>query len=287
MKDPELQAAFEEVRRRTGRNLLLFQEAEYFIKGLLAMGSFRLTQSEGPKSIADRVQEMKKETMGGLKNRLFENHIHDGTEPWPDLPDNSDPSGPCICTTFAIGVADLAESQAAVDRMVVERNELVHHLYPKLAPLSLESCNTVALWLDRQREEVLPTVEWLQEQLRMTHKQLVEMIQFMNSEDGREVLRTSDLQQSPAISKLASVAKATMDPEGWISVRDAYRLLDEDEQDEIARLRKYYSLASLSSIIVASRLFEIKMAPADQGPGKAFFRLIPDTAESRPGPPSA
>lgn len=274
MTDPEIQTAFDEVRRRVGRNLILFQSAEYCIKELVALGSLRLSPSNGHKSLADLAQETKMDTMGGLKNRLFENHFHDGTKPCPDPPDTPDSAEIWICATFAIGDPDLRERRAAVDRMVVERNELVHNLLPKLNPWSLDSINEVALWLDRQRESVLPTVEWLQEHLQTVRKQITLMLQSMKAELSTErMLLTSELQQSPAIGKLASLAEASTDPEGWISVRDAYRRLDEDEQNEIVGLRKNYHLTSLSSIIAASRLFDLEMVPGDQGPGKAFFRL--------------
>ena len=273
MTDPELQTAIDEVRRRTGRNLILFQSAEYCIKELVALGSLRLTPSNGPKSVADVVQGMKMETMGGMKNRLFEDHFHDGTKPCPDPPDTPDSPEIWVCATFAIAYPDLIERRAAVDRMIVERNELVHNLLPKLSPWSIDSINEVALWLDRQREEVLPTVDWLQEQLQTVRKQINLLVQFMKAEEGKEAMRTRELQQSPAIGRLASLAEASPEPGGWISVRDAYRRLDEDEQDEIARLRKDYHLTSLSAVIAASRLFDLDLAPGGQGPSKAFFRL--------------
>ena len=278
MTDPELQTAYDEVLRKIGRNLIMFQKAEHCIKGLVAMGSFRFAQSDTAKSFVDLVQGMK-DTMGGLKSQLFERHYYEGEEPVAHLPEISDPKEVIIQTTFTRQLTDLHLRRAAIDRMVVERNDLVHNLLVRLEPRSLDSCNDVAGLLDRQREMILPELEWLQDQFRETHEQILGMLRFMTSPEGTEIMRTSELQQCPAIGKLASFAEATAEPEGWVAVRDAYRRLDEDEQSDITRLRKYYNLTSLSSIIAASRLFEIKFERGDDRPGRYFYRLMREATD--------
>jgi hypothetical protein len=279
MTDPELQTAYDEVLRKIGRNLIMFQKAEYCIKGLVAMGSFRLAPSDGPKTFKDVIEGMK-ETMGGLKNQLFEKHYYAVEEPKPPIKESTDPDEVSVQTTFTRQLPDLGLRRAAIDNMVAERNKLVHNLLPELEPRSLDSCAAVALMLDRQRKKFLPELEWLQDQFQETHEQIMEMLDFINSEEGKELMRTSEIQQSPAISKLASLAGATTDPEGWISVRDAYLQLNEDEQSDITRLRKYYNLTSLSSFIAASRMFEVRSERSGNRPGRYLFRLMRSAAVS-------
>jgi hypothetical protein len=159
MTDPELQTAYDEVLRKIRRNLIMFQKAEHCIKGLIALGSLRFGQSDVPKSFVDLVQGMK-DTMEGLKSQLFERHYHEGEEPVAHLPEISDPKEVIIQTTFTRQLTDLHLRRAAIDRMVVARNDLVHNLLFKLEPRSLDSCNDVAGLLDRQRQMILPELEF-------------------------------------------------------------------------------------------------------------------------------
>jgi hypothetical protein len=101
-----------------------------------------------------------KDTMEGLKSQLFERHYHEGEEPVAHLPEISDPKEVIIQTTFTRQLTDLHLRRAAIDRMVVARNDLVHNLLFKLEPRSLDSCNDVAGLLDRQRQMILPELEF-------------------------------------------------------------------------------------------------------------------------------
>jgi hypothetical protein len=122
----EKQPALDEVHRRLGRNILLFQLIELRLKGLLP-----LIHREGARHCLDRFQERvdaaSRQTLGRLLSK-FDEVVR------------------CDVDGFSGYLAQIA----------AQRNELIHHIHtnPSLNLTTIEGCRTAATYLDKQFEEI-------------------------------------------------------------------------------------------------------------------------------------
>ncbi|RLA49165.1 MAG: hypothetical protein DRR42_15875, partial [Gammaproteobacteria bacterium] len=85
----------------------------------------------------------------------------------------------------------------AIASLVADRNELIHHLIPKLTTESVESWLETGRNLDRQRERILPELRYLQsvaKQLSETKKELGDYL--LSAEGKRYFLGLTDEDES-------------------------------------------------------------------------------------------
>ena len=135
----ECEKAKNEAQRKIGRNLILYQQVEFLLKLLLR----NINLSGYPEDIIrekeKRKKELSRQTLGNLVGQYVENTYTVDPVEIKEGPDNL--KGPYFSFTNWVEVdADYYEKKKEKLASVVDqRNELVHHLIPRLDPLSLES----------------------------------------------------------------------------------------------------------------------------------------------------
>ena len=114
-----IQAAYEEVLKKIGRNLLFFKMAEQILKELLRLGGLA-TRSGAPEgsfgAIAKRVQTM---TLGGLSTLFTENHCSNQELVFPELPEDSKEAMIAMSFSFNYGENGLAERPESLHHRVL------------------------------------------------------------------------------------------------------------------------------------------------------------------------
>ncbi len=168
--------------QKIGRNLVHLQKLENMLKDLLAKNHL-----EGyPSSIADkatrRIEKVSKMTMGQviheLATSLFDHsevsqgRLELSREPW-------------ISTKFTIeGGPDAAQQWKREMTTILEaRNQLVHHMLIGFDPQSIESCKSLSLALDAQREQLIPVYEHIRS-LIVARKEALEELSARSSPSG-------------------------------------------------------------------------------------------------------
>jgi hypothetical protein len=82
--------------------------------------------------------------------------------------------------------------------IVAERNEPVHHLWPKLDRTSLESCLKMSTYLDGQSAKVLPVIENLKADCKSVHESMTLLFEFLKTEQGIKMLRPPETDSIPS-----------------------------------------------------------------------------------------
>jgi hypothetical protein len=166
---PNLENMINEVHRKIGRNVMLFQQIEHLLKSILTDSGFSGYFSELEAKQEQRIVT-NKQTMGQVKNKFFEKVIFPIDETNKDsktseeLDDIQEPYF-SYRITFHDDKNYYEARKKALDLIVAERNELIHHLLPKWDFDSLESSKAIEKYLDQQQEKLLPELFFLKKQM--------------------------------------------------------------------------------------------------------------------------
>ena len=177
----ELKNAQEEVKNKCGRNMLLFQQAEHLLKYLVSIGEISGYVTEVNGKLNKQKEKTSVKTLGQLVGKFTENTFSEHEEkPSPEVLKEA-----FISTSFKIE-SDAAFYEArkqALASMVVGRNDLNHHLLPRIQFNSIDSCRETILYLDKQREKHLPEIEILKNIVK-SHQEITKVLaQVLDSDE--------------------------------------------------------------------------------------------------------
>jgi hypothetical protein len=144
----------DEVQRRVGRNVLLFQRIEYLLKYLNTHAAFMGPASEFVGEIEGRAQEYHRKTMGELAGRLVKSFLAPPADE-DDPPDDIDEIWFASRTSIEIDAESLERHKAEMRTLVDGRNELVHNFLSRLRPPPEGNVTEALDYLEVQREEGL------------------------------------------------------------------------------------------------------------------------------------
>lgn len=175
-----------EVLRKIGRNMLRFQEVEHLLKFIIANGNIEGYVSEIQAKQKNQVASVQKQTMGTLVGKFIENthsESDENTEGTQDLKEAY------VSFNFRVD-ADAAyyeTKKESLASIVNDRNDLIHHLLPRLNN-SIESWLDTAQYLDRQHEKLIPEINALKSLIDHFHESKKIYFSFLNSDEGEEAV---------------------------------------------------------------------------------------------------
>jgi hypothetical protein len=177
------QSLNEEVQRKLGRNLLLFQQIEGVLKALLVDFQEQGTISDLIANQKQRSDKVRKQMMGQLVEQYIDGILSDADENLQELEDSS---LPWMSLTFTVaGEQEFSESQRRnLKLMVDERNDLIHHFLPRWRPESMDDQTKAFSYLDKQHEKVLPMLEHLLLASEFIQESRQSLADFLGSDKG-------------------------------------------------------------------------------------------------------
>lgn len=265
-----LESMRNEVLRKIGRNLLLFQQMEGMLKFLVGHCKVAGFQSEFPELLAKRAEAVSKRTMGQLIGDYLESSLREADSAAP-VPDEVHEGWFSFHFTTGLDAASAEQHGAHLAEIVLERNELVHHLLPRWNPESLKSTSEADAWLDSQRAKALPELE----HLRTTVSALQEGRRQLAEHLGSGAFELELLRHSPLVMMLGDIARQLGRDDGFVPLDLAGHLLRLHAAAEFAALKERYGHKTLKSLVLATRLFDIKEEPTPKGGPRVFFRVNP------------
>jgi len=271
------QVLSDEVLRKVGRNLLLFQQIESLLKLLLANHRIHTT-TDGPTAGHERRRnKIQKQMMGLLVEQYVDDILSDAGE---TPPESIDPSVLSITTTFSInGDLEFCESQRAnLKLMVDERNDLVHHFLPRWRPDSPDHLTDAATYLDKQREKILPLLEHLKSVSDSLRDASQILANFLASDECERQLELFWLQDSLLVNRLRDIASQIRRPDGWAYLAHAGKLVRIHEQDAVKNMKERYGHSTLKKLLIASELFDVFDETLSTGGFRTLYRVRQDRA---------
>lgn len=267
---PELKTTQDEVFRRVGRNLLLFQQIEQLMKFVLSHHKAGGEPLDFKEKQQKRIDTINKTTLGNLVDKYGAEVLKDaGTEvPEEESPDN------WLTFSFRIsGDAEFIETMRRdMKQMTEQRNELVHGFLPRWQPDSPEKIEETLAYLDTQREKVLPMHEHLRtiaSHLQETGKKLFE---FMAGEEYRKQSEQILLQASPLVLLLRDVASQIHRGDGWSYLAHAGRVANKELHEEVKNLNERYGFKTLKKLLIGSEMFDVFDEPLSEGRFRTLYK---------------
>ena len=273
----ELEKAKNEVLRKIGRNMLLFQQVEHMLKYLIANGQFSGNIGEIKANKEQRAERVHKQTMGMLAGQYLD-EIHLGRD--ENIENQEELRGAYLSFSFKVECdSDYYETRKqALASIVDDRNDLIHHLLPKFNPDSIASCMEIDQYLDQQREKLLPEFDLLKNMVENLQEGRKILAAFLNSEEGKEFFVSSLPRKSPVVRLLEDIAAQKARPDGWVSLSTAGQLIKQHAPDEISALHEKYGHKTLKGLVLATELFDLCEESTDRGGIRVLYRLKPDRA---------
>jgi hypothetical protein len=262
----------DEVLRKIGRNVLLFQQIEGLLKFLVANHNFDGSTTDFAERRKEWVEAVQGMTMGVLKQHYTDGILSDAGESTKE-PEESAQSW--ISVTFRLNAkSEFYNSQgASLKLMVNERNDLIHHFLPRWQPESLEHLSAATSYLDQQREKVLPMFEHLKFVAESMQETRQAMADFLGSDQGKRQFELLWLQHSPLVTLMKEVAIQKARPDGWTYLSHAGQLAHFHEPDAVTRMEERYGHSTLKQLLIASELFDVLDEPLSNGGFRTIYRV--------------
>ncbi|WP_226663235.1 hypothetical protein [Microbulbifer aggregans] len=268
-----LQAANNEVMRKIGRNMLLFQQIEGLLKYLLANGFIVGTVEDLKIKRESRLADIRRRSMGQLVGEFVDSC-------YSDLKDtNTEELVDKAFFSFHFKVECEAKyydsRKKTLAEIVSERNDLIHHLLPRYDPESLESCLAVDAELEQQRNKLLPELTHLQELVGALNKSRKLLSDFFQSEDGRRLFVEGLLPgESRLDGFLRTITSMASRPDGWTPLARAGQLINDLPTESVKKVCEEVGtkkLANIKKLIQLSAAFEL-MEETTKGGVQWLFR---------------
>lgn len=264
-----------QVMQKIGRNLLNFQQIERMLKLLISNNRVSGNISTFEKNHKQQTAAVHKQTMGTLVGQFVENtfaKVDDSSEPAIEHTEAH------ISFSFTVEAdADYYESKKQSLKLLVDdRNDLIHHLVPRLDLTSIESCLEVEQYLDQQRARVTPEFNYLQNLLKAFAEGMKCHADFINSEEGVKQMELHFLQQNPLVSSLLNISIKYARPDGWMLLDNADRQLRATLPEPMGKLKERYGYKTLRQVIIASEFFELLEEQTKKGGSRYLYRPKPE-----------
>ena len=174
-----------EVMRKIGRNVLLYQQVEHILKYLVSNGKISGDVSTLKSRHEARKSSVSKRTMGTVAGDFFA-EIFGEDSPSEDTTEKTNEIHLSISFRIETEEKHFELRRDAIASLVADRNELIHHLIPRLSTESVESWLETDRDLDLQREKILPELRYLQTVAKQFSDMRKDLAEYLLSAEGKK-----------------------------------------------------------------------------------------------------
>jgi len=159
MTASDLKSQQSEALRKVGRNVLYFQRMEAMLKFLVSRSEL---EGDSPEELKEhhgqRVEAISRNTMGTLVNSLFSS-VFTSSDAAEDVTRKLSEKRFSISISLKSTPESIEQQRAALERIVEERNQLIHQMLSIFDHTSIESCQQLGSVLDAQLDQLRPQYE--------------------------------------------------------------------------------------------------------------------------------
>jgi hypothetical protein len=263
--------ATDEVLRRVGRNLVVFQQVELVLKCLTTLARFHAPASQFAERFGKHAESMRKKSMGELAGKLVDTVLQ------PDVgdvtPEDADEAWLGFRFTIESDAEAVARHERELKELVDRRNELVHHFLPRWQDAVAGGADAALAWLDAQREAAVALLDRLQGWARTVETARKDHSAFLASDAGQRQVDLVILRSSRLVLMLGQIAMATPRADGWTLLSSAGQLIRRDAPDELEDLGQRFGQPKLKGVLATTELFDVADEPTPGGGTRTIYRI--------------
>lgn len=271
--EPHRTPEIDEVLRRIGRNLLLFQHIEHLLKQLMTSARLEGTVHSMQTNLEARRARIHKQTLGQLAGQFVDDVLADAGE--REAPESVEEAWFSFGFTIHTDSAFIEQHAAEMKAVVDARNDLIHHFLPRWSPASEDSTRAALEYLEQQRAEALPMRERLQGFVNSLQEAAKAHAEFMSSPEGARQFELHWLRHSRLVLLLGEIALRTPRADGWTVLASAGHILRQREPQELENMLERYGQRTLKKLLQATELFDIEEEPTRGGGTRTVYRINP------------
>lgn len=274
--DTELESLKNEVHRKLGRNIILFQKIELLLKFLLANSKISGYLDE-LKIIQERQNKIfEKQTLGQLANQFVENIIFSSGK-IDDEPNVLKAKGiwisiDCKFSSDSTVYEDYEQEKKSLGLIVAERNELVHHFFLKWDLTLVDGWNSAEHYLDKQYEKIKNEFQRLKVLAELLEEGRKDIGNFMKTDEGKAWLKFQFI-TSKLVNLLDEITVKKSRSDGWTLLSHAEKILREEVPEEIDLLKKQYKQKTLKNWMMSIELFDFDYEITKKGGTRILYRI--------------
>lgn len=265
-----------EILRKIGRNVILYQEIERMLKFLTIAGNHSGYLSELPTLLEKKADTIQKLTMGQVAG-LFLGNMYSGIE---ENKETAEEELKEIRLSFQFNMEcdkDLFEAKKqTLSSIVADRNELIHHFLSKFNLQTIDSCLEAEEYLDQQRDKILPQHKELINVVKYFRETFKEYDEFVKSDEFQKQIELVNVRQCIVVRLLEDVSKQMARADGWALVSLAGQLIKQHAPEELALFNKKHGSNTLKKSILATGLFDLKEESINKGGIRLLYKLKPE-----------
>ena len=260
-----------QVYEKVGRNILHFQELEHLMKFIVSHGNISAPIKSFRQKQAENIAIISKQTLGQVTGQFVQNTFKPQVDELES--DESDDGHFSISFKIRTDSAYREWKKQELQRLVSERNELVHHLIPNVDFFSMQARYELATKLDAQLDIIQREIKELRKFVTAIIDSRTEMLEFLQTDEGKRQLESSSINCSELAFLLFRIAAEIQREDGWTALSDAGQILKVHEPEELARLKSYYGHKSLKSFVLECDMLDLYEEPTKNGGVQILYRM--------------
>lgn len=275
--EPDCQPTIDEVYRRIGQILLLYQHMELLLKLLTANAKFEGTIETLKVNGERRATLIDKQTLGKLIGQFADGVLTDADP----IPASAQTDEAFFVFRFTSSPADddvRKQHDAEMQDVLQARNELVHHFLQCHDLLSEDGIRTALAWLDEQHRRAFPVWERLHSISRSMCELKKRFAHFLASPEYDEWFELEWLRGSRIVALLRDCAVRAARKDGWTDLATAGNLIKRTEPQEFENLTERYGHRTLKKLLLATGLFDVADEPMPKGGTRTVYRVRHEAA---------
>ena len=271
-KVSHLSEAREEVMRKIGRNVILYQEMELMLKHILSAYSISGYAGEIESNTKNRREQVRRKTFGFLTENYLVNTNKEYKTPIVNLSEDKKFYFD-LNLNIECDPAYFARKRQSLKTIVKDRNKLVHELLMDFDLNSVEGCFKTETFLDAQYDKLIPEHNQLKRFIQRAEEGLKNLSEYVKSEQFKEDWKLSALRQNVVVVLLAEIAEQNSRPDGWTLLNIADEIVGKEAEKEMIAIKKKYHVQKLKELILATKIFDIYEESTEKGGKRMLYRL--------------
>lgn len=272
--NPDLDGLRNEVLRKIGRNVVLFQQLEVMLKLLVTHGGFSGYARDLEDIKKQHKAKVMKQTLGQVAGQFLENTYGEYPETDDELPELKEKGGH-ISFSFRIESDEdyYLKTKENLTKIVKERNDLIHNFLLNFNLDKIERLREAEHYLDIQREALLPEHDKVKQYLQALDEGNKEIAKLIVSGEADRLWKLDELRQEYVVMLLGRIIEVAKRVDGWTLVDHAGQLLHQNAPDQLKEVKKKYKCKTLKDLILTTEIFDFEEESTPKGGRRAIYRF--------------